>query len=214
MKPECVPLGEAAWIVRGLGVPGYVAAERLSTRARAEGWELVPSYDAVAVFFDPARAPSSDDLLQWAASGDVTLAEPRRIVIPVCYTLGDDLAAIAKDLGVAPEDVVRAHAGSVYTCFALGFRPGFPYLGWLPPLLDGRPRRDQPRQMPTGAVAIAGRQTGIYPQPGPGGWWEIGRTPLTLVDLEEDFFPIRAGDEIRFVPIDESEYNDRKGERL
>ena len=38
----------------------------------------------------------------------------------------------------------------------------------------------------TGSVAIAGRQTGVYPMESPGGWRLIGRTPLRLFDPQRD----------------------------
>ena len=65
-----------------------------------------------------------------------------------------------------------------------------------------------------GSVGITGKQTGVYPLPYPGGWMLIGRTPLTLVDVRERYFPICAGDQVRFLPIDPDEFERLKGERL
>jgi allophanate hydrolase subunit 1 len=77
------------------------------------------------------------------------------------------------------------------------------------------PRREPPRvRVPAGSVAIAGRQTGIYPSASPGGWNILGRTPLRIVDVEQDHFPIRAGDRIRFVPIDRVEFDKHQGDFL
>jgi len=57
----------------------------------------------------------------------------------------------------------------------LGFLPGFPYMGILPEALN-IPRKDVPLlHVPAGTVAIAGRQTGIYPVDSPGGWYAVGR---------------------------------------
>jgi allophanate hydrolase subunit 1 len=84
----------------------------------------------------------------------------------------------------------------------------------LPPALSGLPRRESPRErVPVGSVAIAGRQTGVYPESSPGGWHLLGRTPSRIVDLEEGYFPIRAGDRIRFEPIGPAEFEARRGER-
>ena len=63
-------------------------------------------------------------------------------------------------------------------------------------------------------MAIAGRQTGVYPGESPGGWHLLGRTPLRIVDLQRGHFPIRAGDRLRFVPIDAAEFDRRRGELL
>jgi inhibitor of KinA len=65
-----------------------------------------------------------------------------------------------------------------------------------------------------GSVGMTGKQTGIYPLPRPGGWNLIGQTPLTLVDVEEGYFPIRAGDRVQFFRIDEEEFQQLKGQRL
>ena len=92
----------------------------------------------------------------------------------------------------------------------LGFSPGFAYLGGLPEEI-ATPRLPTPRTLvPTGSVALAGRQTGVYPIATPGGWRLIGRTPLKLFDPQRD--PptlLRVGDQVRFVPISEEEYQAR-----
>ena len=72
---------------------------------------------------------------------------------------------------------------------------GFPVRGVsAPPRFRGLARRDEPRlKVPAGSVAIAGRQTGIYPRQSPGGWHLLGRTPLRIAEPEEGYFPIRGG---------------------
>jgi allophanate hydrolase subunit 1 len=55
--------------------------------------------------------------------------------------------------------------------------------------------------VPAGSVAIAGRQTGIYPLDRPGGWWLIGTTEFKLVDLDAGFFALKAGDRVKFRPV-------------
>jgi allophanate hydrolase subunit 1 len=81
--------------------------------------------------------------------------------------------------------------------------------------LSGLPRRSAPRvRVPSGSVAIAGRQTGVYPSESPGGWHLLGRTPLVIVDLVHGHFPIQAGDRLRFVPISAEEFARRQGELL
>ena len=56
--------------------------------------------------------------------------------------------------------------------------------------------------MPAGSVAIADRQTGIYPIDSPGGWHLIGKTPVRIFDLEKaDPFTIHAGQSLKFTPI-------------
>jgi inhibitor of KinA len=68
--------------------------------------------------------------------------------------------------------------------------------------------------VPAGSVGLTGRQTGIYPLERPGGWPIIGRTPLTIVDVADRFFPLAVGDRVRFSRIDDAEYARLDGERL
>ena len=110
---------------------------------------------------------------------------------------------------------MRLHSESVYTIYAIGFCPGYPYLGYLPEALRGVPRLATPRlRVEAGSVGLAGRQTGIYTEERPGGWNLIGRTPLELVHVAEGYFPLRTGDRVQFEPIDEGEYRRLLGRRL
>jgi KipI family sensor histidine kinase inhibitor len=123
--------------------------------------------------------------------------------VPVRYggTDGPDLAEVARRTGLTEERVVELHAGVVYRVYMLGFSPGFAYLGTLPDEL-ALPRRDEPRtRVPKGSVAIAARQTAIYPSATPGGWHLIGRTDAPVWDITSD--PpalLQPGRSVRFVP--------------
>jgi len=109
---------------------------------------------------------------------------------------------VAAHIGRAPEEVVRLHTTADHVVGMIGFAPGFPYLLGLPATLS-IPRRATPRtRVPAGSVAIAERQTGIYPRTSPGGWHVIGRTSRAMFDAHRD--PpalLRAGDLVRFVPV-------------
>jgi inhibitor of KinA len=102
--------------------------------------------------------------------------------------------------------VARLHSGGDYLVHAIGFTPGFPYLGGLPRALH-MPRLDTPRErVRAGSVAIGGSQTGVYPVDSPGGWRIIGRTPLPLFRPEADPAALlRPGDRVRFRPISQGE---------
>ena len=206
-------MGESAYILRDLNA----SAPNVATLALALPGvrEAVPSYETVGVFVDPDRFDEGDFKLLERSEGSFT-GEPSKVhSVPVCYDLGDDLQETAASLGLKREDVVEQHSGQEYTCFAVGFSPGFPYLGYLPEGLQGLGRRAQPRvRVPKGSVGITGKQTGIYPEETPGGWHLIGRTPLELVSLADRYFPIAAGDRIRFRPIGVEEFESMQGQRL
>ena len=209
------PLGDAAFILRDLRAPSHLLADALIGTGSSLILDAWPSYDTVGVSVPP-NAMTADDLRSILDSLPVSEGSaPREHMIPVCYQIGEDLEIVAKQLGINPEQVVAFHSSTSYQCFAVGFCPGFPYLGSLPEELHGIPRMQTPRtHTQPGAVGITGKQTAIYPLDRPGGWPIIGITPLTIVDVDENYFPIRAGDVVRFNPIDEKEFQLRKGERL
>lgn len=179
--------------------------------------DVVQAYATVAAFFDPDRACFAEVN---AALRDLRLDEvgppPCRLhLVPCCYALNLDLDRVAAATGLSADEVVRLHASVDYTVYAIGFCPGFPYLGYLPPPLCGVPRLAAPRvRVEAGSVGLTGRQTGIYTEDRPGGWNLVGRTPLTLVGVAEGYFPLRTGDRVRFVPVAEAEYQRLKGGRL
>ena len=166
--------------------------------------DVVPSYCAVTVYFDPLRT-DLDRL--WAALEGVAdrpvgeAGEEREIVVSVRYggAAGPDLAEVAAFAGCSTDEVVRRHTVPRYRVYMVGFLPGFPYLGTV----DARiamPRRSSPRlSVPAGSVGIAGGQTGIYPIAAPGGWRLIGRADVHPFDAEREppslFCP---GDVVRF----------------
>jgi len=207
------PLGERAYLMSDLPAAAPLVARALEAAALEGVLEIVPSYETVGLYVDPDRfhpdaVPETYPGLESTASGTLH-------VIPACYELGEDLPAAAEALGLTSGEVAALHAGSVYLCAAIGFCPGFPYLGPLPDELSGLGRHADPRtRVPRGSVAITGRQTGIYTLERPGGWWLIGRTPLELVHVEDAYFPIAPGDSVRFEPIGAAEYENLLGRRL
>ena len=207
------PLGERAFILRDWGSPPAFAISR--ALSKQEGvLEATPAYESVGLYLQAPLAIAEVRALL-AAAKLPSMAEGKRLEIPVCYSMGPDLKEAAQILGLSTDELIERHASVNYTCHAIGFSPGFPYLGYLPESLCGVPRRASPRtRVEPGSVGITGNQTGIYPCVTPGGWALIGRTPLCLVDLAHTYFPLAAGDRVRFVPIDESEFHAREGERL
>jgi inhibitor of KinA len=216
---DLVPLGDSAVLAY---FSDEDAAFRFAEAVRRENedWlvDVVQAYASVAVYFDLDRAvldTVAEGLRHVDASGSVRGVEARRHRIPCCYELAPDLQRVAEQTGLADEDVIRLHAGTEYTVYAIGFCPGFPYLGYLPPELSGLPRLETPRvRVEPGSVGLTGRQTGIYTEARPGGWHLIGRTPLELVSVADGYFPLRTGDRVRFERIDEERFESLRGKRL
>ncbi|MGA8276921.1 MAG: 5-oxoprolinase subunit PxpB [Rhodanobacteraceae bacterium] len=222
--PLIEALGERSLLLRfgnaiepALNARVHLAAQALRTAALAGVDDIVPSYAALAVNYEPGAwnddasntppwqrlADAVLDVIARDATGLVDVAR-RCIDIPVRYggTDGPDLAAVAEHSGLDVDAVVARHLAGDYQVAMLGFAPGFAYLTGLDPLLH-TPRRQTPRlRVPAGSVAIGGAQTGIYPGMLPGGWQIIGCTARVLFDAQRD--PpslLEAGDRVRFVAI-------------
>lgn len=191
------PLGDSAYIARELRAPAWQVAEAWRAARLPGVREVVAAYDTVALMIDPRQFESAK-----VVEPMVDAIEERPIIeVPVRYD-GPDLAEVTERLGWTAAQVIEAHTASVYTCYAMGFCPGFPYLGYLEGELATLGRRPEPRvKVPTGSVAIAGHQTGIYPLERPGGWWLLGRTEFTVVDLQRGYFAFSPGDRVRFVSL-------------
>src|SRR5699024_8193017 len=101
----------------------------------------------------------------------------------------------------------------VYRVFALGFSPGFAFMGLVDPRLECG-RLDTPRRwVPPNSVALAGRQTAAYPVATPGGWNLLGRTSARLFDrAREGFSLLRVGDQVRFVPVSQEQFEREGGD--
>ncbi len=190
-----------------------------AVRQAAFTWlvDVVQAYGSVAVFFDAERFDYYQ-IVQVLEQGDLvhpTTAPAARLhLIPCCYERGPDLQRVAEFTGCSADDVIALHTGVRYTVYAIGFCPGFPYLGYLPDALTGVPRLETPRlRVEAGSVGLTGRQTGIYTEPRPGGWNIIGQTPLCLVDVATGYFPLRTGDQVEFRRIDEGEFRRLQGSR-
>lgn len=214
--PRILPVGDSALTVEfGDRIdPALNARVRALDRAIAERSlpgliEAVPTYRSLLVRYDPGVLDLSQlrgELLERADRPGAAAPPGRLHLIPTRYggEDGPDLALVAGSLGLSESEVVRLHLSQEHTAFMLGFMPGFAYLGLLPESLD-TPRRSTPRtRVPRGSVAVAGRQTGIYPAASPGGWNLIGRTNLALFDpWAESPSLILPGDRVRFTAIAE-----------
>jgi len=182
--------------------------------------ELVPSYTAVCVHYDPLVLPYEKLLEQFSAiriDANCVQEDHRPVVkIPVCYggEYGPDLSFVAEHNGLTPDEVIRRHSQGTYLVYMLGFLPGFAYMGGMDESI-ACPRLTSPRtKIPAGSVGIAGSQTGVYPLSSPGGWQLIGRTPVQMFAMEGETarFALAAGDHVQFVPITEEEYKRMEGQ--
>ena len=177
--------------------------------------ELVPTYCALLVEYDAMLysyseicniiEPTLEEGMTNTTNELVTVVE-----VPTVYggEFGPDLSFVASHNHLSEDEVISIHSGTDYLVYMLGFIPGFTYLGGMDSCI-ATPRLSSPRTLiPAGSVGIAGEQTGTYPSDSPGGWQIIGRTPVTMYDISKaQAALLKAGDYVRYVPIDESEFH-------
>jgi len=220
-EPRFLPCGDRALsvelgdeITRDINAR-ILALEYLIHQKRVPGvGETVPSYRALLVYYDPVAV--GYEALTATLRGLLAEARPevlppvRTVELPCCYggELGFELEAAAAKLGLVPEEMARLHAGADYYVYFVGFTPGLPYMTGMPERLT-IPRLTNPRlKTPPGSVSIGGVQCCIYSVESPGGFWVLGRTPVRLYDpTAPDPILLRAGDHVRFRPIDRAEYD-------
>ena len=175
--------------------------------------DLVPSYASLLIIYNALRTDHMSVLgrVHKAVNEMVEDGEYQgnTLTLPVYYhqEVGEDLASLADNTGLGTDEVIAIHSGIDYRVYAIGFAPGFAYLGQVDERIAA-PRLTTPRQkVPRGAVAIADRQTAVYPAVSPGGWNLIGRCPVRMFDPDSTpTMPVTVGDIVRFEPIDRQRY--------
>ncbi|MCO6058219.1 5-oxoprolinase subunit PxpB [Pseudomonas sp. MOB-449] len=219
------PAGAEALLLVLADEPDALLPQRIATLAetlRGQAGDLlldlVPGWTTLLLHFDLTRtdhqalAQLIEPLLEAWLAAPAGREAGRLHEIPVWYC-GEDLAWVAESCGLSVGALVDIHSSAEYRVGAIGFSPGFAYLGGLDSRL-ALPRRSSPRlRVPAGSLAIAERQTAIYPQASPGGWHLLGRCPWRLFDARhEPPCPLALGDRVRFFAIDEARYRDEGGE--
>ncbi|MCD6008371.1 5-oxoprolinase subunit PxpB [Halomonas sp. IOP_31] len=176
--------------------------------------DLVPSYTSVLVHYDVMRLEAGEArerliriLAELAPDANDAGGEVKELPVWYDESVGPELVRLQESSGLSREAVIAAHGEPEYRVFALGFAPGFAFMGRLADELV-LPRLETPRQqVPAGSVGVANRQTSAYPRLSPGGWNLIGRTAARLFDRQrEGFSLLRVGDRVRFVAVDRDEF--------
>ena len=181
--------------------------------------DLISSYASVLLIFDVPNISHSEikrivraslAKLEKSSKKSGVSEEKQVITLPVLYggENGPDLSTIAKNAGISEREVISIHESKPYLVYAIGFAPGFAYLGDVDPKI-ATPRLETPRQMvPKGAVAIADRQTAVYPAESPGGWNIIGICPIPMFNsLSPPYMRVSVGDTVKFESIDENQFD-------
>lgn len=181
--------------------------------------DVTPSYNSILIQYDCLQIDhfQANTLLRQALNQpqQSTNLAGKLVELPVFYSeqSGPDLSALAQRAGLSVQDVIDIHQAQEYRVYAIGFAPGFAYLGEVDARIAA-PRLATPRKkVPKGAVAIADRQTAVYPAMSPGGWNLVGLCPTPMFNpLSEPHMPVQVGDRVRFVAISQAEFVDLGGD--
>jgi inhibitor of KinA len=225
---EISPVNENTWIVYF----GETISDEVAMRVKHFNdllWlshaevvlDTVPSYTSVLVTFNLrlidrfAMAAILRQAYQRTISTELVDQALETLVIEVCYGIGavNDLEYVAQYCGLTTQQIIDLHAGQSYRVYAIGFSPGFGFLGNTHKSLFV-PRRKTPRlKIPAGSVSLADNQSAVYPSESPGGWQVIGRTWQKMVDWDSDEFAfLKTGYKVRFEPISEADYRAKGGQ--
>jgi len=161
--------------------------------------EWVAGDDSLLLLFESEEAAGGAILeLEEQSRGAICVKQGHHHEIELVYA-GEDLGAVAEELGVSEEEVIEIHTAPTYQVDFMGFSPGFPYLKGGDERLN-LPRRAKPRErIVAGSVAIGGSYSGIYSVASPGGWHVLGHTDKTLFSITEESFLFEPGDSVKFV---------------
>ena len=125
-------------------------------------------------------------------------ADAALVIIDVQYD-GPDLEAVADQLQLGIDELIKHHTDQEWTVAFCGFAPGF---GYLAPTRQSLPvpRRSTPRtRVPAGSVALADQWSAVYPTASPGGWQLIGSADVQLFDVSrEQPALLSPGSRVRF----------------
>ena len=183
-------------------------------KAKIEGFfEIIPSYASLLVNFDVLRydydavCAQIENIISHADHADEAVQSI--VTIPVYYGLdvGLDLEILAEEKNLQVQEVIDLHVKELYSVYAIGFAPGFAYMGQIDERLATSRLANPRKSVPKGSVAIADRQTAIYPLQSPGGWKILGRTPKAMFDVCYDGLSLlHVGDKVRFEPISKEQF--------
>lgn len=189
------------------------AYHALKAKAIEGVYEIIPSYASLMLSYDVMRYDFDAvcALVEACIAGAVVAKEEtsRIITIPVYYgrEVGLDLELLAQEKNLSVEEIIALHVNEIYTVYAIGFVPGFAYLGQIDERL-ATSRLASPRKVvPKGSVSIADRQSAVYPAQSPGGWKVLGRTPVAMFDASyEGLSLLHVGDRVRYESISKEEF--------
>ncbi|KMW57659.1 Allophanate hydrolase 2 subunit 1 [Candidatus Rhodobacter oscarellae] len=221
--PAIHDLGLCAKLVTfadGLSEAANRAALALRAAVEAEGWtgveETSISLASTVIRFDPLALPHAELEARLAAllAGRDWYAAPLptgrtlwRIPVALGGAHGPQWEEAASLAGRDPEAARAEILSSRTRVLTLGFAPGQPYMGELPPNWDIPRMTELNPQVPGASLVVAIRQLIIFAGPAPTGWRHIGQTAFQC-------FRPGAAAPIALAPGDEVTWREVSAEEL
>ncbi|GAB6045888.1 allophanate hydrolase subunit 1 [Caminibacter profundus] len=166
-------------------------------------YEVVPSYNSILVRFGYKNYNEARKEIDSLLTSEIKEIDSEIKIIPAFYSLevGPDLKRIAEINKISIKEVIKKHSSKIYDVYAIGFLPGFAYMGVVDILA---PRLESPRKLvKKGSIGIAGIQTGVYPKDSPGGWNIVAKT---YIEMFNNGSFLKVGDRVKFEPITREEF--------
>ncbi|NQY24700.1 MAG: 5-oxoprolinase subunit PxpB [Campylobacteraceae bacterium] len=173
--------------------------------------DIVPSYTSILITYDIFIYSYENlvSILEKIKVNNVSSNDNKIVEIPVYYgeEVGLDLKRISEEKNLSIKEIIDIHSSQSYRVYAIGFAPGFAYMGEVDKRININ-RLENPRKtIPKNSLAIANEQTAIYPQSSPGGWNIIGKTTIEMFDKSlASLCPVNVGDEVKFYSISKEEF--------
>lgn len=130
--------------------------------------------------------------------------------IPTLYgtDAAPQLEEAADAAGVSPEQAIAELSSARVRVLTIGFAPGQPYTGELPPHWDIPRQPALTKSVPSGALVVAIRQLIIFTNASPTGWRHIGQTAFrTFRPTSTAPIALSPGDELCFPSITNAEFD-------
>ena len=188
--------------------------EELKERPVTGICEMVPTYASLMIHYRPdviSLDQLKDEIYQ-RVDNMKDIAGTKKIIreVPILYggETGPDLELCAQLENTTVEEIIRKHSSHDYYVYMLGFAPGHPYSARFEEPFSFK-RRDTARvKIPERSVVVQLNLSDLIPFEQPCGWNIIGSTPLTICDYKkEDPFLVHAGEWVRYVPVNQKEYD-------
>ncbi|GLQ18415.1 allophanate hydrolase [Maritalea porphyrae] len=208
-----IPLGDHALLIRfgntldlktNYNAQAFAEICRAKLGAAIEG--CASNLVSVIVHYDPKKTPVADlknqiMLLMSNFNGKERIEPPVQHVIDVKYG-GDEgpcLAEVCETLGVQAETFVNNHIREPLHALALGFSPGFLYLGLHDEDMRVSRRDKVQENVPAGSILFAAGQTAITSRPIRTGWHVIGQSNFRNFDpTAEKPIQVNPGELVQF----------------